>query len=243
MSKQIGLALVACIVLSSTASASILVHYTVAAGGTNADPLNGMVASALFDISGGQLTILMENVSTGTPVGATAADSLLVSLGFNLPGDVTIFSGDSALIGPGSDGVGLWDGLVEGDNVGDQWLWTNDGGGDELGIYSQVISTSQGHGGADTWSFNGEPDPLVSGPFGGIAADPPLINIPADKPAVSDSILFTLTLSDTLTSGQLESIAFGSMVEFGSDFQYLTVPAPPALSAMLLALLHRRRRR
>jgi hypothetical protein len=243
MTWRLGIVLGVTLAVSNVGWGSFTVHYTVDAGGTNENPLNGMSAAATFDLVGTQLTILMENTSTGVPVGALAADSLLASLGFNLVDDVHIVSGDSALIGPGSYGVGSWDGLFEGDDVGDEWLWTNDFGGDGLSTYAQIISTSQGQGGGSTWSFNGEPDPVVSGPFGGMAADPPLIEILIDQPAVSDSIRFTLTLSGSLSDAQLEAIANDSMVEFGSDYQYLAVPSPAALPALLVAVIFPRRRR
>jgi MYXO-CTERM domain-containing protein len=86
-------------------------------------------------------------------------------------------------------------------------------------------------------------DPPVGGPFGGIAADPVLVNIPDSHVAVSDSIRFEVTLSETITMAQLQVIADGSRVEFGSDFQYLDVPAPGALALLGLAGLAVRRRR
>jgi hypothetical protein len=241
--SRCALALAAALLLTGAATADIIIDYTEDAGGSNTDPLNGLSASATFGLDGTELTILLRNTSTGVPLGAQVADSLFVSLGFNLIDDITILSGDSALIGPGSVGVGLWDGLMEGANVGDQWLWTNDGGGDLMADYAQIISTSDGQGDGTTISFNGELNPNVGGPFGGIAASPPILDIPLNQPAVSDSILFTLTLSGALSEEQLMGIAENSLVEFGSDFQYLSVPTPGTLPAILLVLLGRRRRR
>ena len=62
---------------------------------------------------------------------------------------------------------------------------------------------------------------------------------------MSDSIEFRLTLSATLTQSQLAAIAGAALVEFGSDYQYLGVPAPGALPVLViggLSLLARRRR-
>ncbi|MHC4414815.1 MAG: XDD4 family exosortase-dependent surface protein [Planctomycetota bacterium] len=245
ISHRFAIAAVALLAASAPGRAEVMVNYTIDAGGMNPNPLNGMTASATFEINGQQLTILLANTSTGAPVGSETADSLLVSVGFNLINGITIVSGDSAVIGPGSVGIGAWAGLTAGADVGDEWLWTNDGGGDLMEAFAQVISTSDGQGGGDTMSFNGEAGPNVDGPFGGIAADPPLKNVPDSKPAVSDSILFTLTLSGTLSEAELSTVAQGSLVEFGSDFQYLAVPGPGSLGMFVLGMagggLRRRR--
>lgn len=241
--KKTFLAAGCCALLASPAFADYTVNYTVDAGGNNANGLGGLGAAATFSVSGTTLTVLLQNTSTGVPAGAEAADQLLVSVAFNLTGGTTFLSGNSAVIGAGSTGLGAWSGLVAGDSVANQWLWTNEFGGDLLGSYAQVISTSQGFGGGAALDFNGNA-PAVSGPFGGIAAAPPFVAIPGSQEAVSDSILFTLTLSNTLSDLELEAIADASIVEFGSDYQYMTVPAPGALALLGLGgLVSRRRRR
>ncbi len=82
----------------------------------------------------------------------------------------------------------------------------------------------------------------MKGPFGGIAASPPLLDVPSSKAAVSSSIEFNLTLSGTLSESQLRAIARDSIVEFGSDYRYLAVPAPGALWLLLIAAAGRRKR-
>lgn len=241
--KKMYVPAVVALCAATTAGAELVtVNYTLAAGGNNQNPLNGMAASATWETDGMYLSILLENVSTGVPMGAEAADSLLVSLGFDLMDDIMIASGDTAVIGAGSYGVGSWSGMTEGDSVAEEWLWTNDFGGDMMESYAQIISTSSGQGGGMSYLFGGG-NPNVSGPFGGIAADPPLMSIPDSKPAVSNSILFTMMLTDELDAGQLDYIARTSIVEFGSDFQYLQVPAPGALGTLLLPFVLGRRRR
>lgn len=230
-------AVAAVLVACSAVGANVVVNYTVDAGGSNSNPLNGLSASAAWRTDGTELTITVTNSSTGVPIGAEVSDSLLVSLAFNLGNGLFIVSGDSAVIGPGSTGVGSWSGLLEDDTVADEWLWTNDAGGDLLETFSQVISTSMGQGGGSTVSFNGVADPNVDGPFGGIAANPVLVAVPMNQPAVSNSIVFTMTLSDVLSQSQLERIAGGSIVEFGSDYQYLGVPAPGVLCLLAVASL------
>ena len=221
--------------LSAVARADLVIDYTVDAGGNNTNPLNGLQARATFNIAGDQLSILVENTSEGVPMGFEASDSLLVSLGFNLPG-VAILSGNTAVIGPGSSGLGLWSSLGEGDSVAEEWLWTNDGAGDLLESLNQVITTSSGTGSGTATMFGGGSG-NVNGPWGGMAADPILVDLPANKPAVSDSIAFSLTLTSSLTEAELASITANSMVEFGSDQKYLVPRVIPAPGAVLLGTM------
>lgn len=195
-------------------------------------PLNGLSARATYTLlSSTQLQILLENTSTGVPAGFEVSDSLIVSLGFNLPGGVEFQSGDVSVIGPGSVGIGSWSVLSAGDTVADQWVWSNEGAGDLLQSFSQVVTTSNGLGGASATHFTGGSG-NISGPFGGIAASPPHIALPGSEPAASDSILFALTLTGALTEQQLAGVFMDSIVEYGSDMQYLT-PVPSPTSAVL----------
>lgn len=219
----IGLAM-----MIGTAGADVIVDYTVDLGGNNNEPLNGLTARATFSIDGDQFTVLLANPSTGVPSGFEVSDSLLVSLAMNLPEGIEFLSGDAAVIGPDSIGLGLWADRGPGDSVGEQWLWTNDFGADLLSPFAQVISTSNGQGGGETMRFDGMPG-SVGGPFGGIAADPPILRVPSNQVAVSDDIMFELTLSAAMSEQQLRFVAENSVVEFGSDQRYLGVPEPTAL--------------
>ncbi len=236
---------VALLLPAAASPATIIVDYTADFGGNNANPVNSLAAQATWRTDGTTLTITLRNTSTGVPIGAEVSDSLLVSLAFDLGDGISITSGTQAMLGAGSIGLGAWSDLLAGDSVADQWLWTNDGGGDLLEAFANIISTSNGQGGGDTFSFNGDPNPNVGGPFGGIAADPPLIAVPGNQRAVSDSIEFRLTLNAILTQSQLATIAGAAVVEFGSDYQYLGVPAPGALPLLAIggvSFLTRRRR-
>jgi len=241
----VGAGLSLSVLLAGVVNAGVVVvDYTVDLGGKNTEPLNGLAARATWDIDGTTLTITLENTSTGIPKGFEASDQLVVSLGFNLPEGNSISSGDSALIGPGSIGLGDWSDRGPGDSVGEEWLWTNEFGGDIMEAWRQILSTSNGQNGGDHMTFDGKLNGDVDGPFGGIAADPPFISIPSNRRAVSDSIVFSLTLASTLTFDELSSVANGAIVEFGSDMQYLGAPAPGALGLLAMAgILGRRRRR
>lgn len=237
----VGGALLALVVPVS--ASTITFDYVEDAGGLNSDPLNGLSARATFQSTDNFLIIVLENTSTGVPDGFDSAASLLVSIGMNLPDGVVIVSGDTATIGPGSIGLGQWSALGPGDSVSEEWAWTNSGGGDVLGSYGQIITTSEG---SHALTLFGGGDAAINGPFGGIAADPVLLTIPASKFAVSDSIEFALTLSAVLTDAQLGDLARGSMVEFGSDERYLKVPEPESIvlvGGVIIGIFRRRSRR
>lgn len=237
IAATIGLAM-----MTSTVGADVIVDYTLDLGGNNNQPLNGLTARATFSVDGDRFAVLLANPSTGVPNGFEVSDSLLVSLAMNLPEGIEFLNGDAAVIGPDSIGLGRWDDRGPGDSVGEQWLWTNDFGGDFLSRFAQVISTSNGQGGGETMRFDGMHG-TVGGPFGGIAADPPIISIPSNQEAVSDDIMFELRLSAPISEEQLRIVAGSSVVEFGSDQRYLGVPEPAGLVLMGLGGLFILRRR
>jgi hypothetical protein len=220
----------------ASARADLIVDYIHDAGGSSSAPLNGLAARATFRVDGTEFSILLENTSAGVPDGFEVSDSLLVSIGLNLPEGVWIAQGNAAVIGPGSMGLGSWSSRTAGDSVGEQWIWTNDFGGDLMEGYAQVISTSAGQGGGTATRFDGGSG-TVGGPFGGIAANPPLLQVPGGQPAASNAIWFDLTLNAALSEAELVTVAHGSIVEFGSDARYLVpAPEPGSLFALLLGI-------
>jgi len=232
----------AVVVIAASSHAGFVVDYTRDAGGHNMNPLNGLSARATFDLDDVAMTVLVENTSTGAPDGFDVADSLLTSIAFNLVDGVTILHGESAVIGAGSFGLGTWAKLGAGDAVNEEWAWTNDGGGDRLESFAQVLSTSEGFGSGTHTRFDGIVNGNVQGPFGGIASTPPLFDIPDSQRSVRNSILFSFTLSDTLSQLELERVANRSIVEFGSDTRYLAVPGPSGAAMIVLCGLAGRRR-
>jgi hypothetical protein len=222
------------VMVAPGAVGDVVVDYTMDLGGNNPYGPSGLAAQASFALDGTQLTIELRNTSTALPMDAEVADALLVSLGFNLTDGVSIMSGDAAVIADDGFGLGTWADRGPGDSVAEEWLWSNDFGGDLLGSMRQLVSTSEGFGGGDAWDFLGMA-PAVDGPFGGIAAYPTLIDVPGTQPAVAKAIRFELTLTRALTMDELSAVANDSMVEFGSDFQYLGVPAPGAIGLLALA--------
>lgn len=55
-----------CFAFAGTARAGMITTtYSVDAGGSNANPLNGLAAMATFETSGNTLNILLKNTSTG----------------------------------------------------------------------------------------------------------------------------------------------------------------------------------
>jgi hypothetical protein len=250
MLSRFSLALLSAIVvptLSATAAVTT-VNYTVDAGGNIPGPLNGLRAQASFENSGKDLIVRLTNTSTGVPAGFGVGESFLVSVGFNLPADVSIATAKTALIAPGSFGVASWSGRLAGASVAEEWLWTNDFGGDlmnsgQVNSARQVISTSSGQGGGTSERFDGGTG-TVNGPSGGIVAAPPIVSLPGSSMGVSNSIIFAVTLTRALTDAENNSVAQGSLVEYGSDARYLRVPAPSSSLALIgAALIMGRRRR
>lgn len=236
-----GLAAISIAAASLVAHATVTIDYTADAVTSGGD-VAGLSARATFELSGTTLDILLQNTSTGAPMGFEAADALLVSLALDLP--TTFASGDLAQIATGSAGFGAWSTLVAGASVADEWLWGNGGAGDYLANFNQVITTSNGLGGGSGSAahFTGGGTGTVNGPSGGIAANPHTVS-PGGLFGAQDTLFFRLTLAQTISESELESAAKAGVVEFGSDARYLTTPEPASVVFMALvglALLRRR---
>ncbi|RJP35775.1 MAG: hypothetical protein C4547_08985 [Phycisphaerales bacterium] len=231
-------ACVAALACAARADITAEADYTVLAGGSA--PIAGLSAHGKFTVSGTTLTVELSNTTPGQAGNQVGAGYILASVGLTLPVDFVNTMSNSAKITAGSVGIGAWSALGAGADVGTAWLWTNLFGGDEMISLKHIISTSQGQGGGDTfsfdWDYHGNPgnnkNPNVNSPWGGMA--PPGSTVNNNVEAVRNSITFVLELNGGMTQLQLDQAVAGSMVEFGSDGTYLVIPAP---GAALLATL------
>ncbi len=214
----------ACGVFPATASADLL---TFTGTGANL----GLSATADFTrINSTTLKVVLTNTSTALPGhmagGDSAANRLLTSLAFRLPG-TTNLTGGSAVVTAGSvvDNYGP----VTGTNLGKEWGWGWNGAGqccegtDPSHTYNDWISTLS----AGTNQFkNGSLDGSgLNGPKWGLASNA----LPSSHESVRNSATFTLNLSGGIPD--LSFLANGAIVEFGSDAAFLTstlvTPPPP----------------
>ena len=231
-----GLALaVACGVFPATASADLL---TFTGSGANL----GLSATAEFTrINATTLKVVLTNTSTSLPAhmnsGDSAANRLLTSLAFRLPGTVNI-TGGSAVKTAGSviDNYGN----VNGDNLGKEWGWGWNGTGqcceetDPSHAYNDWISTlSAGTTQFKSGSLDGSG---LNGPKWGLASNA----LPSAHESVRNSATFTLNLSGAGIP-DLSFLANSAVVEFGSDAAFLTStlvgpppPGAPEPAALLL---------
>lgn len=199
----------------------------------------GLSARATFDVTDTTLTILLENTSDVyqrllQPSVRRRTDTLVTSLGFQLPEGTTVVSGDSAVLGGRSTGVGRWgDMRNDGRRLEREWTWTNDGGADRLSPFDQVVTTLSRHDVGESWRFDGSPAGRVRRSWGGIA--PLGARVTGQQRAVSNSILFTMTLSGPLDDSDLWSAARNSLVEFGAGGSFLEPQSIPAPGALLLS--------
>lgn len=204
----------------------------------NFDPA-GLSATATFRLdtdSPSTLQILLINTSTGTPATFDSADQLLTSLSFDLGG--LSITGGGAVVGPGGfslnfSNVGTQ--LGEGDSLESEWGFGNAG---TTGLLANFISTNT----AGATAFPGanlDGPAILDGPQGGIATDPPLLDL-GGLGAVAPSIVATLSLSGPLSN--LDFLDGGAIAEFGSDAGFLT-PEPTSLLLCALGSLVIFRRR
>lgn len=218
MRFALPLALATVALAASTANAA-----TITYTGTN-----GASATANFSFAGSTLTVLLTNTST-SPFNGGGAAAILSSLNFDLPDGVTILGGSVAL-GPGSSVVTQYNN--KGDkswvdttspNLNSEFAFSNNGVGNTgTGVVVGALNavTSHNNGSANLTRFDGVPG---AGATGGL--DPGILAFGTpvfgnNSKHVMNSLLFTLNLSGPLAN--LDFLANGSYVEFGSDAQFIT---------------------
>jgi len=218
MRFALPLALATVALAASTANAA-----TITYTGTN-----GASATANFSFAGSTLTVLLTNTST-SPFNGGGAGAILSSLNFDLPDGVTILGGSVAL-GPGSSVVTQYNN--KGDkswvdttspNLNSEFAFSNNGiGNTGTGVVVGALNavTSHNNGSANLTRFDGVPG---AGATGGL--DPGILAFGTpvfgnNSKHVMNSLLFTLNLSGPLAN--LDFLANGSYVEFGSDAQFIT---------------------
>lgn len=207
--------------LSAPAAQALTISYT----GTG-----GAAATAEFTyVNSTTLTVLLTNTSVW-PVGtAGGANLVLSSLNFDLPDGVAIIGGSVAL-GPGSSIVtksqGAWATVNPSPvNLNSEYAYSNNGIGNSgtgtiATATNSLTSHTNGGNGAGLVRFDGAAGPGATNGLqpGILATGTPTFGNNAYW--VMNSLLFTLNLSGSL--GNLNFLANGSYVEFGSDAQFIT---------------------
>lgn len=252
---RMGLAAMFCLATAGPASAaSITLTFDDGSG------LSAM-ARFLFDTAAPtELNIVLRNTSTSLPAALNDGDAnsnqLLTSIGFLLPGGVTI-TGGSAAITSGSTAVGF----DPAEDLSKEWGFGSSGTGQLCGdpacpdpflqSLTNWVSTMQPATAKFTAGKIGNSNVLNGPSFGLQAAGPSGGGLvpTGGLYAVRDSATFTLSLSAPITD--LSFLNTGAVVEFGSDAAFLVptttqVPEPAATALFglgLLGLAYRTRRR
>ena len=196
---------------------------------TFADP-SGLSASADFTlIDPITLGIVLTNTSTGYPSGFSNSDQLLTSIAFDLPGSIAI-TGGTAVISPSSYSVNFDMGYYgAGANVSPEWGYGNEG---STGFETRVNFVSTIVAGTTTKFAIGNLDgpSSLDGPQGGLTNG--LIDMGSELGAIRNSVIFTLTLGNTIPD--LSFLDNGAIVEFGSDKAFVPNTPVPEPATMLL---------
>lgn len=190
---------------------------------------NGLSGTADFLLLGPTaLEIVLRNTSSNpNPTPGEAANGILTSIAFDLPGDITIVGGSAALTA-GSQTINfdrISQQLTGGADVSGEWGFGNSGGtgfGDLLNYVSAMKAGTDPFSDPKANNLDGAPN--LDGPEAGLVA--PGWN-PGGLGGIEDSITISMELSKPISD--LSFLDNGAAIEFGSDYLFLTItpPEPP----------------
>lgn len=200
---------------------------------------NGLGARAEFTlVNATTLQIRLSNISTGVPTGFSNSDQILTGVSWIFPGGQQI-TGGTVIIGNLSKTVNFSAGAFSaGEDVSGEWGFGNSAQSGLLGNFITVLQA----GSTQFSNVNLDGPAGLSGPQGGLIADPAIIPI-GGLGAIQTDVVATLQLSAPLANLNFLSEDLVRF-EFGSDAAFITVPTPASgmLALGLLPILSRRRR-
>ncbi|MFU8828982.1 MAG: XDD4 family exosortase-dependent surface protein [Phycisphaerales bacterium] len=211
---------------------------------------SGLAARATFTLldAGHTLQIALQNTSFAMPDGIGSGDRLLTSIAFNMGGVNIQGTGSSVFTGANSHTLNFSVGGVSQDygsnfDVSGEWGYGNNAGvlTGFAGMTNLVSTLSSGTTRFEGANLDG-PEGL-NGPQAGLISEAGLDGLDGTG-AIQDEIIIRLNLDGTLSD--LSFLNNGVVVEFGSDYAFLTViplPGAAGMAGLGLALVGSRRRR
>ena len=218
---------------ASAKASAVTIDEIIFQGGGDSSVLNG---TADFSVVGNTLTIVLTNTSTGA-TGGLAATNLLIGIGFNLPGGVTILNNgasNSVAITGGSSAINFTA------PISDARWGAGNGALDAInnltigGDVNASASTLQAQIDFDLAGTDMVPPPPlanVGGPSFGLLSNNVSDATAGGLAAVKNSVTLTLLLGGTVPGTLIDGINSGHVVlSFGSP---TSVPEPSTLTLLL----------
>jgi hypothetical protein len=203
------------------------------------DSLDGFSATAVFNQTGARdLELTVTNTSTAWPADLEedTSNQFLTSISFELGNGVEI-TGGTATLGENAYSINFDNvpsQLGEGDDASGEWGFGNTT--QNTGLARNFVTANQAHA-TPFGGGNLDGPSNLSGPQGGLLADPPLIDV-GGLGGIAGPVVFNLTLSDDWDIAGLATT--GATIEFGSDAKFLFSPqfeeAPEPATLALLAM-------
>jgi hypothetical protein len=231
--------IVAIVLLGSARADSLTIDQIIYQSGSGQDT-SLMSGTLEVTLAGNVLTVTMTNTSAdGAFTDATApASMLLTGFGIQLPGSITISSG-SVAPASGSSNVNF-DAGQSATDISNQYVYANSSidGYNLPGVFTvDTVVSSVANGGATR--FAGPPPVSIDGPdYGALSSLETQYG--NSTPAVNDSIVFTLTLSEDPANDAafLAALEAGNVVlAFGSPTAVVPEPSTLLLAGSALTWL------